>query len=308
MDNVHILAEPHLEHGNALPAFNSAAQFHHHNDNSVDLQLLAEQLQRSIILPDVLNTFADFITDYIDFVGLQFHSSIGVSEISNNVNNMTPTIFDIDVEQEHLGQLVYFSPRALSTKLKHTLQQWHKVLAYPLRNALMYTRVLQLATRDPLTGLSNRGDFDKVLAKQLECVRRRHRSFSLMLLDLDNFKQVNDNHGHQMGDQTLIEFAAILNRCVRGTDSVFRFGGDEFAIILDDNQLTSSEVVAKRIIKTVKDNSLLKQHGITTSIGLALATSKDNQTSVFARADKALYQVKRNGRNGYFSCNDAFLA
>ena len=304
MDNVHILTYEHQQSGN------DAAQAAHffRTENAFDAAGLTQQLQRSLELITLLDTFAQYVRPYAAFCGLQLHSSLGVNEMTQSKGGRVANRFDIDVEGEHLGQLVYFSTAAFSEKLTSQLKQWHKILAYPLRNALTYNRVLRLATRDPLTGLNNRSDFNVNVDKKLEACRRQHRPFSLMLLDLDNFKQVNDRYGHQAGDQTLQEFAQILRQSTRGTDSVFRFGGDEFAILIDDNQYATNDVVAQRIIDAVSNSAIMVRYGVTTSIGYTLARARDTSMALFERADKALYQAKFSGRNTYRGAPDDVLA
>ncbi|MFY8272626.1 GGDEF domain-containing protein [Pseudoalteromonas sp. SSDWG2] len=295
MDNVHILTYDHSQIGSEA----AKAAYFYRKDSALNTTALTQQLQRSLDLVTLLDTFAQFIAPYAKFSGLQLHSSLGVNEMTKTHSANVANRFDIEVEGEHLGQLVYLSNVAFTNKLSAQLKQWHKILAYPLRNALTYNRVLRLATRDPLTGLNNRSDFNVNMDKKLEACRRKHRPFSLMLLDLDHFKQVNDNFGHQAGDETLQEFAAILRICLRGTDTAFRFGGDEFAVLIDDKQFETNVVIAKRIINAVKNSAIMSQYGVTCSIGFTLARAKDTNMELFERADKALYQAKFNGRDSY---------
>jgi diguanylate cyclase (GGDEF)-like protein len=161
----------------------------------------------------------------------------------------------------------------------------------------MYQRVLQLATKDSLTGLYNRSQFNDNLIQKIEHGRRHQRKFSLMLLDLDNFKQVNDNFGHKAGDEVLIEFSNILKASIRTTDSVYRFGGDEFAILIDDPEFVTNKLIAERVMQSVESCSLLSKYGVTTSIGFTLADSSDCEDNLFSRADKGLYKAKAAGRN-----------
>ncbi len=303
MDNVHILTYDHSQSSNDAA---KAAHFFR-TQSSFNATGLTQQLQRSLELITLLDIFAQYVSPYATFYGLQLHSSLGVNEMTKSRSANVANRFDIEVEGEHLGQLVYFSTVAFSNKLSAQLKQWHKILAYPLRNALTYNRVLRLATRDPLTGLNNRSDFNVNVDKKLEACRRQHRPFSLMLLDLDNFKQVNDRFGHQAGDQTLQEFAAILCQSIRGTDTVFRFGGDEFAVLIDDNLYEANDVIAKRIINAVQQSAIMTRYGVTCSIGFTLARTLDTNVGLFERADKALYQAKFSGRNTYRGAPDDSL-
>jgi diguanylate cyclase (GGDEF)-like protein len=293
MENVHILAQRVSTHGDFLPF--DTEQF---IQRDVDpIFKLVEQLQTTLHLDELLTVFADHAQRIIKLSGLQFHSPLGVAQMHKSDNQHTPFKFDLELNGEHLGQLVYFCQYQLGDGIMAKLCRLHKALLYPLRNALTYNRVLKLATKDALTGLNNRSQFTDNLAQLIERNRRLHSNFSLMLLDLDNFKQVNDKQGHSVGDEVLIKFADILKQSVRSTDTVFRFGGDEFAVIIDDPQFTTNKVIAERIMNTVRQCHLLSKYDVTTSIGFTLSNVQDCESSIFARADKGLYKAKAAGRD-----------
>ncbi|SFC20562.1 GGDEF domain-containing protein [Pseudoalteromonas denitrificans] len=293
MENVHVLTQSASSRGEYLPT--TADYYRPLNDENI--QSLVSQLQKTLELTKLINIFSLEATKLFPISGLQFHSTDGVIEMSGSKHQGKAFAFDLEVESERLGQLVYFSQKPISIFIKEKLQLLHNVLAYPLRNALMFYRVKKLATKDTLTGLSNRSHFNDYLNKKLDRCRRHHRRFGLMLLDLDNFKQVNDTHGHLLGDQVLVQFSALLMQSIRGIDTVFRFGGDEFSILIDDNQEGVCNIIADRIQRLVHKDALLAKHNVTTSIGFTLAKVKDDQISVFERSDKALYQAKGAGRD-----------
>ncbi|CAH9052483.1 hypothetical protein PSECIP111951_00629 [Pseudoalteromonas holothuriae] len=293
MENVHILAQRISTRGDYLP-FDSE-QFVKRDADPI--HKLVEQLQTTLHIDELLTVFAEHAQRIIKLSGLQFHSSLGIAQMHNSDNQYTPYKFDLMLNEEHLGQLVYFCQYQLSDSIKAKLCRLHNALLYPLRNALTYNRVLKLATKDALTGLNNRCVFTDNLAQRIERDRRLQSRFSLMLLDLDNFKQVNDLHGHSAGDEVLVRFAHILKECVRSTDSVYRFGGDEFAIIIDDPEFTTNKVIAERVMHAVRHCHLLSKLAVTTSIGFTLSAMHDCESSIFARTDKGLYKAKADGRN-----------
>ncbi|MBQ4837086.1 MULTISPECIES: GGDEF domain-containing protein [Pseudoalteromonas] len=293
MENVHILAQRTPTRGDYVPF----ATEQYVSQAPEQPNVLVEKLQTTLEVNGILDIFASYVKRITDLAGLQFHSNQGLFQTQQGDNQLKPYTFDLDLDGQHLGQLVYFSKYSLSGTIRARLMQLHACLLYPLRNALMYHRVLQLATKDTLTGLYNRSQFNEYLDTKLERSRRQHRNFSLMLLDLDNFKQVNDEYGHKKGDEVLIGFANILTSSIRATDAVFRFGGDEFAILIDDPAFTTNKVIAERIMQRVNNNSLLAKHQVTTSIGFTLASSQDCSNEIFARADSGLYKAKQAGRN-----------
>jgi len=156
-----------------------------------------------------------------------------------------------------------------------------------------------LATRDALTGLSNRRHFDRKLQEIFLAAQRRHRFFSILLLDIDHFKGVNDGFGHQTGDTVLKQFAQILAEQTRKTDFVARYGGEEFVILIEDESKEASGlVVAEKIRKAISATTFAKAGTITTSIGVSCSRADDAAaTEVLERADQALYQAKVGGRN-----------
>ena len=294
VENVHVLTRQQDNNGDYLPY----GQLYAEQNQVNQTHALVTQLQKTLELSKLINMFSAEAARIAQFAGLQFHSTEGVIEMTGSKSEGKNYAFDLMADGERLGQLIYFS-QYLTHYAKQKLAKLHSVLVYPLRNALLFSRGQKLATKDALTGLNNRSMFDDSLFRKLERSRRHHRSFGLMLLDLDNFKQVNDSQGHQIGDQVLINFAEILSECVRGTDTVYRFGGDEFAILIDDDNCDVCHILANRIRSRVHSNQLLASHSVTTSIGFSLSNAKDIPNSIFERADKALYAAKRAGRDCY---------
>ena len=161
----------------------------------------------------------------------------------------------------------------------------------------------RLAISDALTGLYDRGYFEDALKRELERLHRHGSVSSLLLLDLDEFKEINDEYGHRVGDQVLRAFGDLMRRHVRGVDVPCRVGGDEFAIILTDTPQNDAFVVADRFRADVE--SWFEAHavcgqflGVTVSGGVATAPlDATAQESLFTCADRALYEAKRRGAN-----------
>jgi len=161
----------------------------------------------------------------------------------------------------------------------------------------------ELSLKDPLTGLANRRHFNAVLEREIEAVARSGNPALLLMLDIDHFKKVNDNHGHLAGDQVLQNVARCVAACVRPQDTVARFGGEEFAIVLPDCQVSFGEIVAERIRLSVEllDISIspVESLKVTISIGGAFAPVWVRSTTEIwiERADTQLYLAKAGGRN-----------
>ncbi len=165
-------------------------------------------------------------------------------------------------------------------------------------------RLTKLATTDKLTGLRNRMVFDEQLAAHLKLMRRMYSSISLLMIDIDRFKQFNDDFGHPAGDDVLKRVASILEANCRMSDVVTRYGGEEFAIILPDTRHEGAENVAEKIRLAIEHYEW-EQRPITVSIGASTRMFRkgtvefrvDEAASLLAQADKALYFSKQHGRN-----------
>lgn len=156
---------------------------------------------------------------------------------------------------------------------------------------------------DSLTGISNRKAFDVALEEAVYKTRLEKSTFSVLIADVDHFKQVNDSYGHLVGDKVLRFVASTFKWCVKGKDIVARFGGEEFAVILLNTDMTGAYSVAEQIrravcagkIKDMSSQKMLDQ--VTISIGIAQFDSNDLPNDILQRADQALYQAKEKGRN-----------
>lgn len=169
------------------------------------------------------------------------------------------------------------------------------------------TELERLNTLDGLTGLKNRSFFDNSLKKEIKAAARVQASISLLLIDIDHFKAINDRHGHLVGDECLRRLSVVLQRSVqRETDVVARYGGEEFAVILSGNDLDQALVVAERIRTAVED--IDPYHGeikiaFTVSVGVAscIPSPGFKEVQLIEKADSALYKAKNSGRNSVCS-------
>ena len=172
-------------------------------------------------------------------------------------------------------------------------------IAVDITDRVMAQRALEeRATTDPLTGLPTRSVFDKHSASSLSGVRRYGTAASVLVMDVDDFKRVNDTYGHSTGDAVLIEIARRLLASIREGDSAVRWGGEEFAVLLPQTEITGASALAERIRSAIGTEPFETVGRITVSIGVAQMRATDAEcVAVFRRADTALYAAKDHGRN-----------
>jgi diguanylate cyclase (GGDEF)-like protein len=158
----------------------------------------------------------------------------------------------------------------------------------------------RLATTDPLTGVFNRRTFIELADQELARAHRAGTPLTIMMLDLDHFKQVNDTCGHLVGDEVLVSFTRLIRDCIRRGDLVVRYGGEEFCVLLPSTTLAAATALAERIRTTCAAEPLTERaFKVTVSIGLTArpSTGVTRLNDLLARADEALYRAKDGGRN-----------
>ncbi len=161
-----------------------------------------------------------------------------------------------------------------------------------------------LAYRDALTGLNNRRSFEKTLAAEWKRRRRYKRPLSLIMIDIDHFKKVNDTYGHQKGDSVLQSVSGIINDNIRSSDFPCRYGGEEIAIILSETSLGNAAVTAEKL-RALVENQVSEIEGIKVTISLGVSTFVENMSEpgdLIEAADRCLYKAKNSGRNRTVAC------
>lgn len=172
------------------------------------------------------------------------------------------------------------------------------LLSLVVATSIRYSRraLADLAERDALTGVGNRRALNAGAGVALQR-RMGDTPAALLLLDIDDFKAVNDTYGHAVGDRVLVELTAIITATVRASDDVFRYGGEELLILAHGATTRAAAQLAETLRERIAENTFDQNLGVTVSIGVAEADPKDTLTSWFARVDAMLYQAKHDGRN-----------
>lgn len=278
------------------------------NDQSYEGVLQAARvshvLQTTLDFEVLLRLFAQEVMRHVAYTGILYHHpdfslNLTIGELADY-----RCAYQINVEGKALGTLTIARRTPFSLKEVKRLEELLEGLFYPLRNALSFRKALNTATSDCLTGLGNRYAFEQALKRDVEIARRHATPLSLIVLDVDDFKRVNDKCGHKLGDEVLKSIADVLSDCVRSSDIVFRYGGEEFVVLLSHTDLEGARLLAERIRSSVENLCFRTKHKairVTMSIGITDLTAADGQDTLFKRADKALYKAKANGKNRVYS-------
>jgi two-component system, cell cycle response regulator len=187
--------------------------------------------------------------------------------------------------------------KAMDENILHRffLKPWdNQILLLQLREAMKQHQMLVEAASDPVTGLANLRTFQTDLRKEAERCRRHQRQLSLIMMDVDSFKQFNDKRGHPEGNVLLRKISAVIKENIRNIDTAYRYAGDEFAVLLPDTDKERAYEIAERLRKKCESTP----NGSTLSLGVAnLPNDCDGPEALIEKADQALYLAKRNGKN-----------
>jgi diguanylate cyclase (GGDEF)-like protein len=207
-------------------------------------------------------------------------------------------LFQLRLEDQSLGEIQLTKTTVFTPTEQVVIENALAQLIYPLRNAIQYHAVVIHSVTDPLTRLGNRALFDQTIHREIDLAVRHQGHFGLLLMDIDNFKQINDREGHLAGDVILRELGKIISQLKRNSDYVFRYGGEEFIFILSHSK--DSSTVAERIRQQIAHHDFCyqgKRIPVTVSMGLTHFYPQDNFDTLFQRADRALYCAKDKGKN-----------
>lgn len=210
---------------------------------------------------------------------------------------------------ENLEEMSFDIPDGLLDEIQQNIQQIISDFDVPEENKMevikqinyIYTRTKYLSITDELTGLSNRRCFDSTFEKEFLRAQRYNNKLTLVMFDIDHFKTVNDTYGHQCGDFILKQVSNAALQTFRKTDTVFRFGGEEFIVIFTETDINQSIIPLERFRKTIETLDLNYENqkiNITVSIGACQLTEDTISKEEFLhKTDDALYKAKKSGRN-----------
>ncbi len=263
---------------------------------------LVRRLSTTLKLDAQLTIFADEMAQIVPFDSFQYRHQLAHQEFvfTTGMGGPHRCEYRLNLEGENFGTLALHRRQRFSNDELQAVEMLIGAAISPLRNACQFSAMEQASLTDPLTGIGNKRAMEDTLQKAQLLASRHHETYSLILCDLDHFKAVNDNFGHVVGDVVLKRAAETLGAAVRSSDSVYRFGGEEFAVLLPHTDQQAAADVAERIrvaIAAMQIDCGERMLEITTSCGVAVHRCGEGSAQWVARADEALYRAKSQGRN-----------
>ena len=261
---------------------------------------LAHNLQSTLDLNTALELFFTNIQDLVPTEGLIYSYEDEAVEINLGKEQRHTAAYKIASSNTYLGEITFSrTKRFVETELA-IMEMLIGALFFPLRNALLYRQALQSSMRDTLTGIGNRASMDNNISREIKLARRHQHPLSLLMIDVDHFKQVNDDNGHRNGDKTLQHIVKTIRDTLRETDQIFRYGGEEFVALLNNTDYCQARLIAERIRLNIAMSPIALESQdllVTASIGVSHLNAGDTPETLFQKADEALYIAKSTGRN-----------
>ncbi len=263
-------------------------------------------LQTTLDLEEQLAIFCSEIGDSITFDSVSYINERENIEINQGHESDHKISFNLMTQGDRVGALKFSRKKKFARQELQLLEEASTTLIYPVRNALRYREALQSALTDALTQVGNRLALESTLHKEIEVSHRYNRALSILLIDIDRFKSVNDQYGHAAGDTVLKNISASLADTCRQADSTYRYGGEEFVVLLTNTSNAGALTIAERLRATIAGLTCIHEQleiPVTISIGVATLKPTEMRQEILERADQALYQAKHLGRNRVVNSN-----
>ncbi|MFC3852882.1 GGDEF domain-containing protein [Salinispirillum marinum] len=255
--------------------------------------------QTTLELEQIVQYFFDEVQSAVLVEGLTYaHPSFGVDLQYGSLEKHRAS-YRLNTQQQYFGEITFSRRKRFNETELARLESLLDLFIYPVRNGLQYREALRSAMTDPLTGVGNRLAMNNALDREIELARRYGRPLTVLMLDIDKFKAINDIYGHAKGDDVLCTVAEYIEQSMRSVDAVFRLGGEEFLIVLSDTSLAQAVIIGERIRQSIEvshQGSASEPH-VTASIGISEFAPNMSADDLIKRADRAMYCAKEKGRN-----------
>lgn len=270
------------------------------DDLAERLLAMTQSLQTTLEVPALLEVFyrqteANVALDGLEYVNAPLDIELLIGGRSRHTCHYNLRLGDLE-----LGALAFRRRSKFSEVETIVLEKLMCCLLYPLRNALLYRDALASAQKDALTGICNRAALDDALRTEVSLAGRHRTPLAIIVFDIDHFKGINDRFGHSQGDKAIKAVVQCAQDCARNTDMLFRYGGEEFVMVLRNTTLNGARLLAERIRRKVEKlecQGKRKPIEMTVSAGVTTWKPGESPQRFFERADGALYAAKNAGRN-----------
>ena len=222
-----------------------------------------------------------------------------MENMRNHLKGITPA-YEVEYRIQHKeGYYVWYYDRGVVTKRdENGSPLLLEGIVFDISEAkAVESKLAFLAENDELTKTYNRHMLFRYLEDSIDAYRSDKTPFALLMIDIDNFKQINDLYGHLMGDESLVLFANLIKSLIRTEDQIFRYGGDEFFILLPNTHLEGATHLGKRLLQSIQSEKTKKTLNLTLSMGVVEYQAYETIDNVLKRVDRLLYQAKQNGKN-----------
>jgi len=261
---------------------------------------ISSALQTTLEFSELIHIFSNKIQEIVPHNGFIYTNTEFELNLQKGIKTKNICRYALKVEEQDLGELTLMRHSHFNQYEIDQLETLLCCLIYPLRNATLYNQALKMAFTDALTQTNNRTAFNDAIRREMTLAERQSNNLSLAFIDIDHFKAINDNYGHDCGDQALKSVAKCIKESIRSCDAAYRYGGEEFVVLLNSTDTQGAALLAERIRTTIEQHTLaygMEIIKLTASIGISSLHGNDTADSFIKRADNAMYQAKEKGRN-----------
>lgn len=278
-----------------------------HKDFIFDQRLqINSRLQTTLEINRLFEIFYQEVNHVINIDGLAYNNAEMQTSIAMGQTKLHSCTYQLHTEDNYCGEICFYRSKRFSDADTYDFELLLGGLLFPLKNALLYLQVVKSAMTDYLTGAGNRAAMEKTLEREQELSRRNKQPLSVLMIDIDYFKNINDTFGHCAGDKILKKVVNQIEKIARTTDMIFRYGGEEFTLLLNNTTTDGALIIAERIREIIHSTLFEIANEtitVTVSIGVTTRLECDDSESLIARADDHLYAAKQAGRDRVY-CGD----
>lgn len=263
---------------------------------------LVLKLQTTLNINQIVETFFEFLKAEMPICGVEYEYPLLYTHIHHGRKSNCSCSYLLDVDNETWGNITIYGDDDLTESEKNSLDEFVSSVIFPLRNAIQYENALTVSSSESYLGLPNWGLMEGQITREAKLAIREKKPLSLVLLDVDRFMTLKEKNGKLFGDFIIRHVYETIQKTLRDTDILNRFGYDQFSLILSNTQANDANMIANRIRLAVSNHELEaseinKQVRATVSIGVTELDTSDSVESLYARAYNALKLAKNSGRN-----------